>query len=149
LPAEVVTALIAASGAVILAGASYWFTKKRERDAELRREKLDHYKDFVASLSGVISGEATPEGQRAFSRACNNLNLMAPQAVIRALQEFQQEIKVGNANRSDERHDRLMSRLFLEMPRDLGVGPDDNEGDFKVGLWSSGVAPANRRGGQR
>jgi len=44
--AEIVTALIAASGAVVLAGASYWFTKKREREGELRKEKLDHYKDF-------------------------------------------------------------------------------------------------------
>lgn len=78
MPGEVATALIAVSGAIILAGASYWLTKKRERDAELRREKLEHYKDFVASLSGIISGEATPESQRAFSRACNKLNLVAP-----------------------------------------------------------------------
>jgi len=77
--AEITTALIAASGAVVLAGASYWFTKKREREAELRKEKLEHYKDFVASLSGIVSGESTPEGQRAFSRACNKLNLVAPQ----------------------------------------------------------------------
>jgi hypothetical protein len=61
--AEIVTALIAASGAIVLAGATYWFTKKREREAELRKEKLEHYKDFVASLSGIISGETTNEGQ--------------------------------------------------------------------------------------
>ena len=60
--ADVVTALIAASGAVILAGATYWLTKKREREAELRKEKLEHYKDLVASLSGIISGEGTPDG---------------------------------------------------------------------------------------
>jgi hypothetical protein len=131
LPAEIITAVIAASGAVILAGASYFFTKKRERDAELRREKLDHYKEFVASLSGVISGKVTPEAQRAYSRACNNLNLIAPQAVIRALQEFQKEAR--NANHSEEWHNKLVSRLFLEMRRDLGVGPDDS--DFKVGLY--------------
>src|SRR6185436_10130111 len=115
--AEIITALIAASGAVILAGATYWFTKKRELDAELRKEKLEHYKDFIACLSGTITGESTPEAQRAFAKACNRLNLVAPQAVVKALQEFQQEIKVSNPSKSLERHDRLMSNLFFEMRR--------------------------------
>lgn len=39
--AEIVTALITASGAIVLAGATHWFTKKREREAELRKGILD------------------------------------------------------------------------------------------------------------
>jgi hypothetical protein len=140
-PAEIATAIIAASGAVVLAGITYWFTKKRERDAELRREKLEHYKDFVTSLSGVISGEFTAEGQRAFSRACNKLNLVAPQRVLQSLQAFQREIKISNAERSNERHDKFMSALFYEIRKDLGVSPVDDEISFHVGLWSSGVPP--------
>lgn len=141
MPADIATSVIAASGAIALAGATYWFTKKREREAELRREKLEHYKDFVASLSGVISGESTPEGQRAFSRACNKLNLVAPQSVLRALQAFQQEIKTTNASRSSECHDKLMSALFYEIRKDLGISPGDNEATFKFGLWAAGVPP--------
>ncbi len=136
---EIVTALIAASGAVILAGTTYWFTKKRERDAELRKEKLEHYKDFVASLSGIISGEATPEGQRTFSSACNRLNLIAPQSVVKALQDFQQEIKVSNPSPTKERHDQLMSKLFIEMRKDLQVTPIDKDVSFVFGLWAAGV----------
>jgi hypothetical protein len=139
--AEVITAIIAASSAVAVAGASYWFTKKRERDAELRREKLEHYKDFVASLSGIISGEATAEGQRAFSRACNRLNLIAPQSVLKSLQSFQHEIKISNASRSIERHNQLMSELFYEIRKDLGVAPRDEAATFRVGLWAAGVPP--------
>lgn len=139
--AELVTALIASSGALILAGATYWFTKKREREAELRKEKLEHYKDFVASLSGIVSGESTPEGQRTFARACNKLNLVAPQAVVKALQAFQQEIKICNTNRSNAQHDRLMSQLFYEMRKDLQITPKDNDTSFVFGLWSSGVPP--------
>jgi len=138
---EIVTALIAASGAVVLAGASYWFTKKREREAELRKEKLEHYKDFVASLSGILSGESTPEGQRAFSRACNKLNLVAPHAVIKALQDFQQEIKITNARRSNEQHDNLMSRIFYEMRKDLQITPVDKDTSLIFGLWAAGVPP--------
>lgn len=139
--AEIVTPLIAASGAVVLAGATYWFTKKREREAELRKEKLEHYKDFVASLSGIISGETTNEGQRNFARACNKLNLVAPQAVVRALQEFQLEIKTTNTDRGNRRHDEMMSKLFIEMRRDLGVLPKDSDESFVFRLWSAGVPP--------
>ena len=141
MPGDIATALIATSGAIALAGASYWLTKKRERDAELRKEKLEHYKDFVSSLSGIISGEATPEGQRAFSRACNKLNLVAPQSVLAALQAFQQEIKISNESRSNERHDRFMSALFYEIRKDLGISPADDQTTFKVGLWASGMPP--------
>lgn len=142
MPAEITTSIVTASGAVFLAGASYLFTKKREREAELRREKLEHYKDFVDSLSGIVSGEWTPDSQRAFARACNKLNLVAPQAVLRMLQSFQVEIKVNNASRSNEQHDKLMSALFLEIRKDLGVSPSDNESTFQVKLWASGFPPA-------
>lgn len=138
---DLLTAIVTASGAVAVAGASYWFTKKRERDAELRKEKLAHYKDFVACLSGIISGEFTPDGQRAFALACNKLNLVAPQPVIRALQKFQEEIKVSNDTKSQEAHDRLMSELFYEMRKDLGVKPEDDKNSFTVGLWASGQSP--------
>ncbi|MCW5649787.1 MAG: hypothetical protein KIS62_08585 [Ramlibacter sp.] len=141
--AEIVTAFVASSGAIVLAGATYWFTKKREREAELRKEKLEHYKDFVASLSGIVSGEGTPENQRAFARACNKLNLVAPQAVVKALQDFQQEIKVSNLQRSDERHDRLMSKVFQEIRKDLQVTPQDKDPSFIFGLWASGAPPKN------
>jgi len=135
---EIITAIITVFGGVILASASYWFTKRQEREAELRRQKLEHYKDFVLALSGVISGETTPEGQRFFAKACNNLNLVAPQTVIEALQQFQQQIKISNPDKSQDKHDLLMSKLFFEMRKDLGVSPADNLETFKVGLWASG-----------
>ncbi|PFH08799.1 hypothetical protein BCF11_1174 [Collimonas sp. PA-H2] len=137
--ADIVAACIGATAAVGVAVAGYWFTKKREREAELRKEKLEHYKDFVASLSGIISGESTPDDQRAFSRSCNKLNLIAPQSVIGALQAFQEEIKVSNSARSNQGHDKLMSRLFYEMRKDLQITPKDKDPDFIFGLWASGV----------
>lgn len=135
--AEITTALVAASGALAVAGATYWFTKKRE--AELRKEKLEHYKEFVSALSAIVANEGTPDDQRAFARACNKLNLIAPLAVVNALQEFQQEIRASNANKSDERHDRLMSKVFFEMRKDLQVTPADTDMSFVFGLWASGT----------
>jgi hypothetical protein len=145
MPTEVLPAVVAASGALILAAAGYWFTKQRERAAELRKEKLDHYKEFVTALSGIVSGEGTPDAQRAFALASNKLNLVAPQAVLTALQSFQQEIKVSNPSQKTlSRHDELMSALFLEMRHDLGISPSDDATTFRAGLWASGAKPEPR-----
>ena len=133
---EIITAIITISGAVIVAGASYWFTKKKERDAELRKEKLEHYKAFISSLSGVTGG-GTTEGQRAFSLASNNLILVAPQVVLEAMQAYRYETRTSNPNPSIEKHDRLLSKLLLEIRKDLGVLPEDVEATFKVTLWAS------------
>jgi len=139
---ELLPAIVTASGAIAVAGASYWFTKKREREADLRKEKVAHYKDFVACLSGVISGEFTPVAQRAFAIACNKLNLVAPQPVIHALQKFHEEIKASNDTKSRKAHDRLMSEIFFEMQKDLRVKLEDEErASFTVGLWASGQPP--------
>ena len=142
MPADFATALVTAGGAAVLAVITYGLTKKREREADLRKERLAHYKDFVASLSGIISGEDTPDGQKAFAKACNNLSLIAPQSVIQALQAFQSEIRMSNPNPSRERHDLLLSRLLYTMRKDLGVWPKDSE-DFQVGIWASGVRTRN------
>jgi hypothetical protein len=139
--AEVLAAVITASGGLAIAGASYWFTKQRERDADLRKEKLDHYKEFTASLGGIIEKEWTAESQRRFAKSCNDLNLIAPQPVIVALQALQDEIRVSNTDRNQERHDRLLSILFYEIRQDLGIAPGDNQGDFRLRLWASGQPP--------
>jgi hypothetical protein len=34
-----------------------------------------------------------------------------------------------------------MSKLFIEMRRDLGVLPRDKDENFVFGLWSAGVPP--------
>ncbi len=136
-----ITTVFMLVGSVIAAGAAYMFTKWREREAEWRKEKREHYKTFVASLSGNLEGESTPQGKVAFNRATNNLNLIAPQSVIEALIAFREEIKVSNPNRQQERHDALLSGLLYEMRKDLKISPRDDSSTFLVRLWSSGCPP--------
>jgi hypothetical protein len=138
-----ITPVITAVVSVATVAATYWFTKQREREAELRKEKLEHYKEFATSLSGVVSGESTPDAQRAFALSCNRLMLVAPQSVIEALGIFQEEIKISNTARSNERHNELMSRLFHEMRCDLGISSASDIGSFRVWLWASGYPPTS------
>jgi hypothetical protein len=131
--AELATPLIAASGAIAVAVATYWFTKKREREAELRKEKLEHYKDFVASLGGILIGESTADGQRSFARASNRLNLIAPQGVISALQALRRDM-------GSDRYDKSLSLLFFKIRRDLAISPRDDR-SLHIQLWTSGQQP--------
>ena len=135
---EILIALISALVAFIGALLSYLFSKWREREAELRKEKLEHYKEFAIGLSGVVGGESTDANQKAFALACNKLNLVAPQTVLEALQAFQNSIKPGGAAASNlDLHDELLSHLYAEMRKDLKMSPSDSK-SFRVGLWSAG-----------
>ncbi len=137
--ATIMAALVGIVVASLTAVLTYATTKKREREAEIRKEKLEHYKDFMASLSGIISGEQIPGGQQAFAKACNKLNLIAPHTVIVAMQSFQQEIKISNLSRTNARHDELMSFLIHAMRDDLGLRNKGENDNLVLGLWSSGV----------
>ncbi|QLR41628.1 hypothetical protein HV346_02550 [Enterobacter sp. RHBSTW-00994] len=134
---EIVTAVIASSTALTVAVVSYWFTKKREREAELRKERLEHYKELVSSLSDILEGDSNFQGQKRFALACNNLNLIAPVPVIKALQSFQDEIKSSNPSRTLERHDELLSLLLVEMRGDLNISPGGGS-ELMFRLWSPG-----------
>lgn len=135
----IATALIALFGSVLVAVLTYWSTKRREREAEWRKEKLAYYKTFIESLSGIVEGDSSPEGHKSFARATNNLLLFAPQAVIVALNEFRHEIRVSNTSRTQEKHDRLLAVLLLAIRRDIGVSPEDEPSTFKPILWASGA----------
>lgn len=134
---EIVTAVMASSTALAVAVVGYWFTKKREREAELRKERLDHYKELVSSLSDILEGDNNFQGQKRFAVACNNLNLVAPVSVLKALQGFQDETKSSNPGRTLERHDQLLSLLLVEMRRDLNISLGD-EPELMFRLWSPG-----------
>lgn len=142
---ELVTSMIASSGAIIVAVVTYWFTKKREREAELRKERFEHYKEFIASLSGIIVGESSSEGQRRFSLACNKLNLIAPLTVVKALYVFQNESQASNQHKSQQKHDEAMSRLLYEMRKDLGVVTPSRKNQVLFRLWSAGVPLDTKR----
>jgi len=134
--AAAILGLIGSLGAALV---TYLFTKKREREAEWRKEKLAYYMTFIESMSGTIEGDASPEGHRAFSKATNNLLLFAPQSVVEAVNAFRDEVRISNPTRTQEQHDKLLAMLLLQIRRDIGVSPPDNAATFRPILWASGA----------
>lgn len=139
----VIVAVIGLVGSFALAVFTYWSTKRRDRQAESRKEKLVYYKAFIESLSGVVEGDATPEGHRAYTQATNNLLLFAPQAVLSAVSAYRVQNSISNKdNWSLSEHDRLLSEMLLAIRRDVGVMPADVPATFKPKLWASGASGA-------
>jgi hypothetical protein len=132
--------LLGLVGSTVVAVLTYWFAKLRDIETERRKEKLTYYKAFIESFSGIVDGDATPDGHLAFSRATNNLLLFAPQKVLSALNEFRSEIAVSNAAaRTSEKHDALLAQLLLAIRHDVGVNPKDDPTSFHPIIWASGA----------
>jgi len=48
------TATTSVIGALAVASLTYIFTRRREHEADWRKMKLDHYREYIAALSGVV-----------------------------------------------------------------------------------------------
>jgi hypothetical protein len=135
----ILVAIISAVTSVLAAVLTFWFTKLKEREAEVRKQKLEHYRDLVSSFSGIVGSDNTPEGQKRFALTCNNLSLIASQEVLIALQAFQLEIRKSNPDPSIERHDDLLKKLMLAIRKDLGLAKKNDVERLSFHLWCSGA----------
>lgn len=113
-------------------------TKEAERESEWRKEKLKLYLKFVESLSEITDSERTDEGEINFAKACNDLHALASRCVLKALHEYQEQMRITNPKPSIELKQKTLDKLILEMRKDLKIKPCDRENEFSVNLWTSG-----------
>jgi hypothetical protein len=59
--------------AALTAGSTYLLTKKREREADWRKVKLELYREFVEAVAGITEGRMTPESETRYHDAFNRL----------------------------------------------------------------------------
>lgn len=130
-------AVIAAIAAVLAPSVSFYWTKRAERSARWRDEKLVYYKELLASLSDIV-GSALPEQKERWAHATNTIQLIASPKVVAALHALLDEIAETNTNRPSERHDTLLSELILAIRIDLAIPRPGNKA-FKARLWASGA----------
>jgi hypothetical protein len=135
----VTIAIIPVFASVLGAAVSVFFSMRKEKGADWRKIKFEHYREFMGALSTIVGADATPEGQRRFAQSCNTIQLVASKQVIRALHNFRAEIAASNSNRSQEKHDELLSVLIRNIRTDLGISPASNPADLSIRLWVSGV----------
>ena len=148
-----------ASGVFALVGVvvTSVFAQRREHEADWRQTKIEHYQEYVAALSNIVSDRSTPAAQERYADAVNALALVASSAVLDAVHSFQREISYRNTDRSDARHDALLSAVMQAMRADVQpnrikdphrefsfLAPPpisgEVEGGRKIELWRSIVA---------
>lgn len=102
--------------------------KSREREAEWRKVKLEQYREFTASFSSVVHKGRDESSQRRYADAVNNMVLIAPPQVLKALYAFQDEISFNNTERNPSRYEELFSELVRKMRLDcFPTQPGDSE----------------------
>lgn len=113
----VVTGCLAIIGVVLTS----YLTRKREHQADWRKTKLEHYREYVTALSGVVQGRLiSAEAHERYADAVNSLMLVASGQVLEALYALLAE--TSSPNRSDEVHDCLLNDLLRAMREDIQPG---------------------------
>lgn len=124
----ILLATISTATALAVAALTYALNKRRDRETEWRGLKLQHYKEYVAALSGVVGQRSTPAAQARYSDAVNSMVLVAPPEVLRALYAFQDEVSFSNPRPSKATHDAALSALMREVRRDVQPRVPRDEG---------------------
>lgn len=93
--------------------------QRREHESDWRQTKIEHYQEYVTAISNIISGRSTAAAQQRYADALNALALVASPNVLDAVHAFQKEISYRNSERSDARHDALLSAVMQAMRVDV------------------------------
>ncbi|MBF3898327.1 hypothetical protein ACGYV8_25785 [Burkholderia pseudomallei] len=118
-----VTGLLPIVGVVV----GVLLTKRREHDADWRKSKLEHYREYMAALSGIVEGRnIEAAAHERYADAVNALMLVASERVLKALNALL--VETSSAHRSREAHDRHLDNLLRAMRDDVqprGGGDSD------------------------
>lgn len=133
--ATIIVAIIAAAATIIATALSFSFTKRQEREAEWRRHKLDHYKEYMAALNGVVGPPPPDEAKIRHADAANNLFLVGNADVLVALRAYLDNNSESMGDRRLDRHDELLTNLMLAIRKDLKIKSAPPKG-FQFKLWS-------------
>lgn len=133
-------------GAIAVAACTYWFTKQREREAEIRKEKMEHYKELIHSLNAFLyslspapsdsdifvgleqfegwkeplkSPANTDQAKAAFTTAANKTLIIASNDVVVALIKLLEILK-DRSTTVDERW-KAVHHMIEKIRADLGV----------------------------
>ena len=71
--ASIWVAVIGAAAGLLTAAFTYAITKRREREADWRKLKLEMYREFTTALAGMAEGDAKTADKVRFNVASNSL----------------------------------------------------------------------------
>lgn len=136
--AAVLVAVISAAAGIFASALTFFLTKRKEREAEWRKQKLESYKELVSALSGIVGTAPPSEAKVRFAHIANHILLVATPAVLIALRDYLDETSDSNKNKAAHRHDELLTVLMYAIREDLGIKPNKASSEFQFRLWAAG-----------
>lgn len=146
---QIIATMLGIVSAVLIAYVSafltYKYTRRIRLEAEWRIDKLKHYKQFLDSITEVMSApESFNEVHKQFACACNAVLLIAPQEVTDLLFEyylahqdtFHQEMTDEEERKYVSDQKRRLKLLVLAIRKDMRITPSDNPETFQYMLRS-------------
>ncbi len=113
------TAILSAAAAISVAILTYLLTKRKEREADWRKLKLELYRAYVLALSGVVKENRTADDQAKYADAVNSLTLVASSNVLKALYSFQDAISQTGEERQAIDPEKYLDALLKALRQDI------------------------------
>lgn len=93
----IVVAIIAGAASLFASALTFFLTKKKERDADWRRVRIEQYRELISAMSEVAGSNPTEAARRRLALASNHVGLFASPPVLRCLTALLDAVKVEHA----------------------------------------------------
>lgn len=141
LPSPIIVAIITAGAGLIASALTFFLTKMKEREADWRTQKLEHYKAFMVALNAIVGPPAPEPDKVRFANAANNLFLVGSKDVLIALRDFLDVTAESRGAAELDRHDELLTCLLIAIRKDIGIKSAPLPDDYEFRLWSGRTRP--------
>lgn len=135
----ILSSIVSAAALILGAVITFALNEQAKRRAHWRDKKLEYYAGFFDSLAVNLEGYSNDETQATFARNTNNLNLIAPADVLKALHAYREQISLRNPERDYAKDSVLLTALVRAMREDLGMPGARGLSDDMVRLWTPGT----------
>jgi len=131
----ILIAIISASASILVASFTFYFTKRYQTNSEWKKEKLEHYRKLLVSISDLaIDGKDKEKANQDYSEYSNTICLVASQDVIYKLMKLHDEIKLPKEKRNYDSEVILINQLMVAIRKDIGLTKKDKIEDFNFHL---------------
>ena len=132
---SILIAIISASASILVAALTFYLTKRHQTRSEWKKEKLEHYRKLLASLSDLaVDGKNKDKANQDFSEYSNTICLVASQEVIHKLMTLHDQIKLPKEKRNFDLEAKLINDLMMAIRKDIGLTKKDDASNFDFHL---------------
>jgi hypothetical protein len=132
---SILIAIISASASILVAALTFYLTKRHQTRSEWKKEKLEHYRKLLVSLSDLaVDGKNKDKANQDFSEYSNTICLVASQEVIHKLMTLHDQIKRPKEQRDFELEAKLLNALMMAIRKDIGLTKKDDASNFDFHL---------------